>query len=359
MNSTSLADSSFQKLIIDRWGGPWAALVAAMLILTSLGCSNDNAGAAGKVTLYCSLDQVFSEGLVRKFEEETGIEVDAVYDTEATKSVGLTGRIIEEASNPRCDVFWNNEIMNTLRLKRKGLLQSYDSPSAAGIPKEFRDSENMWTGFAARARVFIVNTDLMGEERPTSMWDYLDPKYKGKCGIAKPLFGTTATHMTALYDIIGEEETNRFLDGLEKNEVSVQTGNAHLMRQVREGKLHWGFTDTDDFNVARVENFPVDIVYPDSGDDQLGTMLIPNTVAMIEGCPNPEGAKKLIDFILSEDMEARLARSRSAQIPVRDSVARPDHVKGGDSFKIMTVDFEKAAENFDARRALLEERFVK
>ena len=51
--------------------------------------------------------------------------------------------------------------------------------------------------------------------------------------------------------------------------------------------------------MARLKGEPVDIVYPDSGEDELGTMLIPNTVAMIEGAPNPEAAKKLIDFIES------------------------------------------------------------
>ena len=47
----------------------------------------------------------------------------AKYDDESTKTVGLTNVIIQEAGRPRCDVFWNNEILNTLRLEEKGLLE--------------------------------------------------------------------------------------------------------------------------------------------------------------------------------------------------------------------------------------------
>ena len=47
----------------------------------------------------------------------------AVYDTEATKTVGLANRLAAEARNPQCDVFWNNEVIRTVMLKRKGALE--------------------------------------------------------------------------------------------------------------------------------------------------------------------------------------------------------------------------------------------
>lgn len=51
---------------------------------------------------------------------ETGIEVRGKFDVELTKSVGLTQEIISERDRPRCDLFWNNEVVNTLRLEREG-----------------------------------------------------------------------------------------------------------------------------------------------------------------------------------------------------------------------------------------------
>ncbi|MEW6746983.1 MAG: extracellular solute-binding protein [Planctomycetota bacterium] len=331
----------------------WSQVLVIGLFLPWLvGC-----GEKPDVVLYCALDQVHAESLVRKFESLTGLRVDAQWDTEATKSVGLTGRIIAEATHPRCDVFWNNEIMNTLRLKQKNLLQPYLSPEAAALPSEFKDPEGYWTGFAARARVFIVNTEKMGEERPASLWDLTDPRFRGRCGMARPLAGTTLTHFTVLYDALGEARMREFLDGIVANEIVITTGNAQVMRQVREGRFDYGLTDTDDFNVALTEGFPVEAVYPDQEEGGLGTMLIPNTVALIKGCPHPDAGRKLVDFILSAEVERVLAFSRSAQIPLRPGVEKPANVKGSRDFKVMSVDFASAAAHYDERAKELEERF--
>ena len=59
----------------------------------------------------------------------------------------------------------------------------------------YRSADLDWRGFAARARVLIVNTNLINEaRRPKSIEDLVDPQWYDQCGIAKPLFGTTATH---------------------------------------------------------------------------------------------------------------------------------------------------------------------
>ena len=124
------------------------------------------------------------------------------------------------------------------------------------------------------------------------------------------------------------------------------------MRDVGEGRVAFGFTDTDDYNVAKtVKEWPVDVVFPDK--DGMGTLLIPNTVALIKGGPNAENAKKLIDFLLSPEVEQFLAESRSAQIPVRDSVKRPAHVQKISEIKVMEWDPIKAAEWMDQNLKML------
>ena len=75
-----------------------------------------------EVVVYTALDAPFSQPILDSFEQKTGIRVRAKFDVESTKTVGLANAILAEAERPRCDVFWNNEILNTLRLKRKGLL---------------------------------------------------------------------------------------------------------------------------------------------------------------------------------------------------------------------------------------------
>ena len=110
-----------------------------------------------EVIVYTALDREFSQPIFAEFTEKTGIAVRAKYDAESTKTVGLTEAIINERARPRCDLFWNNEIINTIRLERAGLLRSYKSPAAAAYPASARSPDGMWYGFAARARVLIVN----------------------------------------------------------------------------------------------------------------------------------------------------------------------------------------------------------
>jgi iron(III) transport system substrate-binding protein len=96
-------------------------------------------------------------------------------------------------------------------------------------------------------------------------------------------------------------------------------------------------------------------VYPDQ--DELGTLVIPNTIAILADAPHPEAARRLVDWILRPEIEAELAASRSAQIPVRASVPRPEHVRSAADFKVMTVDFAAVGRDIEARQQRFNEMF--
>jgi len=60
------------------------------------------------------------------------------------------------------------------------------------------ESETLWPGI-------LVNTKLVSEaDRPKGINDLTNPKWKGKIGLAKPLFGTTATHAACLFAAWGD-----------------------------------------------------------------------------------------------------------------------------------------------------------
>src|SRR4051794_8082633 len=112
---------------LSRGGVSMRPFVAMLFLLVAfLGCSSGK----DEVVVYAPLDREFSEPILNDFTSETGISVVAEFDIESTKSVGKTQQIMAEANRPRCDVFWNNEVLNTLRLEEKGLLAVYYSPAA-------------------------------------------------------------------------------------------------------------------------------------------------------------------------------------------------------------------------------------
>ena len=121
------------------------------LLLTPAACTNGRQDAGNVAVAYVSEDQIFSEPILRDFERETGIRVQAVFDTEETKSTGVMNRLLAEKDNPRADVFWANEPIRAEYLKQQGIAAPYVSPNAAGIPDHFKDPEGYWTGFSARS----------------------------------------------------------------------------------------------------------------------------------------------------------------------------------------------------------------
>jgi iron(III) transport system substrate-binding protein len=278
------------------------------------------------------------------------------FDLEANKAVGLYEDLVREASKPRCDVHWNNEILATMRLQKQGILEPYESPSAKPFPAEFKAKDYTWTAFAARARVLIVNTDkVKKEDYPKSLADLTHAKWKGRITMAKPLFGTTATHAACLFQAWGADKAMDFYRKLKANGVTPIGGNKDAARAVASGQYAIGMTDTDDA-IGEIEaGRPVTMLFL---DDE--TLFIPNTVAMIKGCPNPEGAKKLIDYLLSPEVELKLAQSSSRQIPLNPQVKLDTikHVQTPRTVRPLPVDFASAAEAWTASQEFLVKEFA-
>lgn len=324
-------------------------------VLLVVGCS---APEQRSVVVYVALDEMFSRPILDQFEKETGYKVKAVYDTEASKTTGLRTRLAAEKGRPRADVFWNNEVAQTILLKSEGILEPYHSKNSEAIPEAFKDDEGFWTGFAARGRVIIYNTNLVTEP-PTSIYDLLKPEWRGKAAIAKPLFGTTATHAAALFALWGEEHAKTFFQAILANDIAVLEGNATVRDRVAAGDYAWGLTDTDDANGAVVDGLPTKWLFPDQGDHGLGTLLIPNTVALVTNGPNPEGGKALIDFLLSAEAEKRLAEMRSIQIPLNPKVDAPADVPKIDTIKTMAVTFDAMANAMPTSSEFIRQEFLK
>jgi iron(III) transport system substrate-binding protein len=330
-------------------------LVAAMVCASIAGCWR---ASGPEVVVYTALDSEFSQPILEEFAAATDVRTLPKFDIESTKTVGLTEAIIAERERPRCDVFWNNEILHTLRLEKLGLLEAYQSPAAADFPEMYRSPTGLWYGFAARARILIVNTDkIPADRRPKSIQDLIAPEWKGQVGLAKPLFGTTATHAACLFTVWGDERARTFFDRL-KQTAKIVGGNKQVAEAVASGQLAFGLTDTDDAMVEVEKGMPVTIVYPDQAEDGLGTLFIPNTVSILRGAPHPAEARRLVDFLLSPGVERELAEGASAQIPLNPKVQAKTRVETPATVRSMEVDFGAAGELWPSVSRYLAETFT-
>ena len=316
-------------------------------------------GQGNEVVVYAALDEEFSRPILEQFESQTGVKTLPKFDVESNKTLGLTQAIMAEADRPRCDVFWNNEILNTLRLEERGLLAVYRPKLAETYPAMYRSPKGAWHGFAARARVLLVNTkELADAELPGSIYDLADAKWRGRCGMAKPLFGTTATHVACLFAYLGDEKTEQLLNDMKANEVQIFAGNKQVAEAVSAGQLAFGLTDTDDAIIEVEGARTVKIVYPDQGEDGIGTLFIPNTLAMIKGSAHQQQARELIDYLLTPAIEVELAKGPSAQIPLCSKVDVHLRVETPHTIRAMPVDFYKAADKWDVAARFVRDLFA-
>jgi iron(III) transport system substrate-binding protein len=267
-------------------------------------------GQSPTVVVYVSHDQVFSEPILKDFENETGIKVRAVYDTEETKSTGTMNRLIAEKDNSQADIYWANEPIRAEVLRQQGIAAPYISPNAEGIPGSFKDPYGYWTGFAARARVLIVNKNAGA--KPDSILAYADPHWRGKTVIANPLFGTTTTEIAALFVLWGDERAQAFMSALKANGIKLSPSNGDSADLVAAGEFAFSLVDSDDVVSRMRQHQPIELVYPDQGAEGLGCFLVPNAAVLIAQAPRPDLGKKLIDYLLSKETEAKLARSDAA-----------------------------------------------
>lgn len=302
----------------------WVAL-GAFLALLFAGYYALWAPRRASLVVYCAHDSIYADSILHQFEQETGISVAVRYDTEATKSLGLMELLLQEKASPRCDVFWNNELPGTLQLADDGLLLPYRGSGYERIPAAFKDPDGRWAGFAARLRLWIVNTNCL---RPTAKAVELATRGDlDRMVIAKPLYGTTRTQYTILWKLWGRDRLVAWHRDRLTRHLRLVDGNSMVKDLVSAGVCDLGWTDTDDFFEARDEGKPVAMLPVRLEDGK--TICIPNTVAIIRGTRHQAEAQKLVDFLLSEKCEMALASSKSRQIPLGpvDPTRLPEDVK--------------------------------
>ncbi|MHC4090728.1 MAG: extracellular solute-binding protein [Planctomycetota bacterium] len=289
----------------------WVAVVGI-----AAGCADDD-----HLVVYCSVDETFGRMVLQRFEEKTGITVQPVFDSEAGKTTGLVKRIRIEAAEPRADVLFSGEVFHTILLGREGLLEAYESPAARDVPARYKDAQHLWTGIGLRGRVLAFNSQRVAAEQLPRSWEELaEQGHASRLAFANPLFGTTWGHVAAAFALWGEQRGRAFLSALRDGGGKMVDGNSAAVRAVLAGQADLCMTDTDDVRVARRQAASLQQRYLDLGDG--GTLLIPSSVAMIKNCPHATEARKLVDFLVSAEVERMLARSDSGNVPVRESLRR-------------------------------------
>lgn len=270
------------------------------------------------LVVYCATDTHLAEPILDAFTARTGIRLHVVYDTEATKTLGLIERIVAERDQPRCDVLWCNEPLGAMRLHDLGLLAPHRGTGFGRIKAAWKEPEGHWVGFAARLRVWIAGRALADADDARLAAELARGVSAGDLGwfaLANPLWGTTRFHVTALWALRGRTHAQASLAELRAAGARFVRGNAAVKDLVAAGAARLGWTDTDDAFAAgaRVAMCPVEV------DGRV--LCMPNAVAIVAGTRRRARAETLVDYLLSADTELALAHGPGRQIPLGEVAA--------------------------------------
>ena len=161
--------------------------------------------------------------------------------------------------------------------------------------------------------------------------------------MARFQFGTTCGQIASWFAQYGPQRAVEILRALKANEVRFVDGNSSAVREVGMGKADICFTDTDDVYCLQRNGMPVAMNLLDQGGR--GSLVFPNTVAVLAGAPHPEEAEALMDYLLSMDTEMAMLHSDSHNWPIRP-VSDPD-LRGYAISKPLDVDYESIASQID------------
>lgn len=307
------------------------ALVLAMLLLVTASA----ALADGSLVVYSPHDANPLKAGVEMFQKAyPDIDVQII----AAGTGELCQRIVAESENPQGDVLWGGGA-DTLA----GYVDYFEPYVCANddvIGDAYKDPDDMWIGESPLPMVFIYNKKLIAEEDVPKTWDDLcNENLKGKIAYTSPAkSGSAYTQLcTMLFSKPTIDEGWELVFNFIKNldgKVQDSSGNAHKL--VASGEYSVGVT-IEKSAVLYNDNPDIGYVYPEKNS------AVPDGVALIKNCPNPENAKLFIDYVTG--LECQTAQNADwARRPVRSDLI-PVGLVGLDTLDLGNYDFAYAAAN--------------
>lgn len=320
-----------------------AAVTIALLLISG------PAMAEGVLKIYTHTDISEMEKWAPAAEKAIGARIEW---SPRYSSNELWSRVEAEAPNFQADMIWGFMNMQAMIGTLKDWFIAYDSPTWKDIPEQFKDPDGFWYGFNYWFAAAVVNTDLLKKKnlpKPVSWMDLTNPVYKGELVMPNPgTSGTAFLSVSAMMQIFGEEKGWELLEGLNKNAGQYTKSGSAPAKLVANGEYAVGIS-WDHAIYSRVEEgFPIEGIIPSEG-----TAYDLDSVAILKGCKNLEAAKKLMDWIGTEEAMKLFGQSRS-------KVTRPGvTAKVQLSPKLIKYNAVWAGENKNRIMSTWKERFEK
>ncbi|HNZ08135.1 MAG TPA: ABC transporter substrate-binding protein [Bacillota bacterium] len=267
--------------------------------------------APAAITVYSSVDEENAKKILDAFTKSTGIPYKMVF----LSSGPAIARIEAEKDNPQADIWMGAPSENHVTVKDRGLTQPYVSPNAAILKKQFKDSAGYWTCFYMNPMGVGVRTDFLSRVKadlPKTWQDLLKPEFKGQIQYPSPQTSGTGYNMViGFVKMWGEDAAFAYLKKLHANvQLYTQSGTAPS-QNLAIGQTAVGIQFTPAILKAMDDGYPVALVFPSEGV----TYEAP-AVSILKGAKNLDGAKALVDWLISLEGQNVIASSKTYFYPI-------------------------------------------
>jgi thiamine transport system substrate-binding protein len=293
-----------------------AAAVAAT-VTSACGDSESN----DEVVLLTHDSFVLPDELLASFEDQTGLTLKVVNDADAgqlSSSVALT------AGSPRGDAVYGIDNTFASRVIDADALVEYTSPdNALGPDDEALPAPNLLTAVDRGDVCVNVDNDWFaqrGQVPPANLADLADSRYRGLSVVMDP--ATSSPGMAFLLATIAAypdgtgDGWQGYWQRLRANDVAVAPG--------------WTEAYNQEFTAGEGKGTkPIVVSYASSPAFLPTTSALLNTcftqieyAGVLRGAANEDGAKKVVDFLISEPVQAALPEAMYVY-PVREGTPLP------------------------------------
>ena len=310
-----------------------AICVIALAVGAGLGRAADVDAAAakkeGKVVWYTSTPIETAQKIAKLFESETGIKV------EMFRSGGsaIVRRFLQEQQAGRlaADVMTTSDPAATAALARKGAFVAFKPRNFDKIVEEGRDKDGYFVAQRLNLMTIYVRSDKVAEaDRPKTWTDLLDPRHKGKLIMTDPSFTALQLMVVAtLSKSLGWD----YYEKLRKNDIMIVQGNQQVSDNIKRGERLIAVGALDSYAAdERRAGHPIVTILPADG-----TFVIPAPTVVIKGSPNPNAAKLLAEFMISDPVQSLFPADGG--YAARKDIPPPADGVALDTIKIIPVDY--------------------
>ncbi|MPZ42972.1 MAG: extracellular solute-binding protein [Betaproteobacteria bacterium] len=321
------------------------ALAAIALVgATSFALAQDKV-----LNLYTARHYKTDEALYSGFTKKTGIKINRIEGGEDA----LFERIKSEGANSPADVFITVDIGRIWRADRAGIFEAVKSPVLeARIPAAFRDPNNHWFGFSARARVIAYNKAVVKPDEIKNYEDLADPKWKGKICTRSASHPYMLSLIASMVAHLGEQKAEAWAKGVKENLArDPKGGDTDQLRAAAAGECAIAVANQYYYVRLMRSSKPDDkkvyehlaVVFPNQGNR--GTHMNISGGGMLEHAPHKEAARLFLEYLASDEAQTYFANGNN-EWPVVSSVKldNPELESLGE-FKLDAINAARLGEN--------------